>query len=242
MRLLLANPNTSSEATEALLTLARRSASLGTEIVGATGRFGASLMRSPAERAIGVHALLDAVAENADECDAIVVGAFGDYGSAAAATLLGKPVVNLASAAFTTIKWLARPFSIVTLSQAMANDLRKEADANGAGELLVGIYAVERSPTDPEFRDTAVASVGKIEGADLVLPVGPPLAAIFDDIAIASLVPLIDSVACAVRLAEAAAHLNPVPPPVSGVAAGQHHHGLSPALQRVLSRSRPIGR
>ena len=163
MRLLLANPNTSSEATEALLTLARRSASLGTEIVGATGRFGASLMRSPAERAIGVHALLDAVAENADECDAIVVGAFGDYGSAAAATLLGKPVVNLASAAFTTIKWLARPFSIVTLSQAMANDLRKEADANGAGELLVGIYAVERSPTDPEFRDAAVASVGNIE-------------------------------------------------------------------------------
>jgi len=241
MRLLLANPNTSSEATEALLALARRNASPDTEIVGATGRFGARLMRSPAERAIGAHALLDAVAEHEDGCDAVIVGAFGDYSSAAAAALLGKPVVNLAAAAFTSAKWLARPFCIVTLSQAMADDLRQQAELNGAGDLLTGILAVERAPADPEFRNAAVALMGGIEHAELALPVGPPLAAIFDDLAAAAPVPLLDSVACAVRLAEAAARLNPFPPRVSGAGTEQHHPGLSPALQRALA-PRPAGR
>jgi allantoin racemase len=49
MRILLVNPNTSADSTAAFVSLARGAASPGTEIVGATGRFGAKLMRNPAE-------------------------------------------------------------------------------------------------------------------------------------------------------------------------------------------------
>ena len=98
MRLVVVNPNTSESSTEAFVELAEAAASPGTTITGATGPFGVDLMRRPAELAIGVHAMLEAVAARIDDHDAVIIAAFGDYGAEAAADLFRKPVMTIAAA------------------------------------------------------------------------------------------------------------------------------------------------
>ncbi len=69
MRVLLVNGNTSGEVTETLAEVARGAAGPGTEIVQATGAFGAALIGHRAAAAIAQHAVLEAIAENVENVD-----------------------------------------------------------------------------------------------------------------------------------------------------------------------------
>ena len=63
MRLLVANANTTEAITEACAAVARAAAAPGTEIIGATPRFGPSVIATRVENVIAGHALLEALAE-----------------------------------------------------------------------------------------------------------------------------------------------------------------------------------
>lgn len=246
MRILLVNPNTSAETTAALARLARAAAGPDTTIVEATGAFGARLMLSQAEQAIGAHAMLAAAAEHAEGCDAIVVGAFGDYGVAAAAELFDRPAISLADAAFTTLRWLGRPFEIVVLDARLAPALHATAKAHRVEDLLRGVTGVGHAPASAEFAPAAAALVRALDPAvtPCALLVGPPLLAMQESLRAVSRVPLLDPVACAVRLAEAAgraaAHAGSPAAPLAGDAAGAAT-GLSAPLTRALALRRQAG-
>ena len=71
MRILLINPNTTSDVTDIVAGHARRIAGDAVEFVPVTGRFGARYIASRAAAAIAGHAALDAMADHVAGCDAI---------------------------------------------------------------------------------------------------------------------------------------------------------------------------
>ena len=91
---LLVNANTSQLVTDKVTAQARASASPGTEIVAVTGVFGARIIGSRAEHAIGEHSTLALVSQHAKDCAAVVVAVSYDTGLRAARELLPIPVVG----------------------------------------------------------------------------------------------------------------------------------------------------
>jgi Asp/Glu/hydantoin racemase len=240
MRILLVNPNTSGEATAAFVALARAAAGPGTEIVGATGRFGAKLMRTPAEAAIGTHAALEAMAENMEGCDAVIVAAFGDYGASAGRSLLGVPVLGIADAAFAALRLAGTRFAILTVNGGVAPLIAKAAADAGLGERLTGVGFPDCAPDAAKYADAVVGAAKALMAAGgpaAILAAGPPLAPLIPHLRETIGVPIVEGVSCAVVLAEALARLDFASPaacndPVDTSA----FSGLSPKLAAALAR------
>jgi allantoin racemase len=240
MRILLVNPNISAESTSAFVSLARGAAGPGTEIVGATGRFGAKLMRNPAETAIGVHAALEAIAENVEGCDAVIVAAFGDYGVSAGRSLFDVPVIGIADAAFTALRLAGTRFAILTVNAAVAPLIGEAAAEAGLGEQMTGIVFPSEAPSSARYAvaaaETAKALVAK-DKPDASLAAGPPLAPLVTMLREAAGVPIVEGVSCAVTFAEAMVRLGFKPSGAPGEAGDlSAFSGLSAKLMARLAR------
>src|SRR5512137_1045322 len=98
MRILVVNANTSAIVTEKVAVEARASASPGTEIVAVTGTFGARVIGSRSEHAIGEHSTIALVACHGADCDAVVIAVSYDTGLRGARELLPIPVVGMTEA------------------------------------------------------------------------------------------------------------------------------------------------
>jgi Asp/Glu/hydantoin racemase len=240
MRILLVNPNTSAEATAAFVALARGAAGAGTEIVGATGRFGAKLMRNAAETAIGVHAALEAIAENVEGCDAVIVAAFGDYGVTAGRGLFDVPVIGIADAAFAALRLAGTRFAILTVNAAVAPLIAKAATDAGLGERMTSIVFPAAAPGSAQYAaavaETAKGIVAK-DQPEAILAAGPPLAPLVPMLRETAGVPVIEGVSCAVTLAEAMVKLGFRARDASGGTGDiSVFSGLSPKLSAALAR------
>ncbi|MGH7006241.1 MAG: aspartate/glutamate racemase family protein, partial [Alphaproteobacteria bacterium] len=210
-----------------------------TEIVGATGRFGARLMRSPAETAIGTHAALDAIADNVAGCDAIIIAAFGDYGVTAARALFEVPVVGIADAAFAALRLAGTRFAILTVAHPVVAALTRAVADAGLTNQLTGVHVPTVQPGDAKYGAGAAQTLRALverDRPDAVLAVGPPLAEVMPALREAGAVPILEGVACAVVLAEAMVKLGlrGSAPGASGSAS--NYAGLSPALSTALAR------
>jgi Asp/Glu/hydantoin racemase len=206
MRLLLVNPNISIASTEAFLALAGAAASPATSITGVAGRFGVDLMSRPAELAIGIHAMLDVVADRIDEHDALIIAAFGDYGADAAASLFRKPIMTLADAAFAAVRLSRCRYSILAPAPGFETLMAALPPHYGAAETLIAVRSVNAKPADAGYADAvdrALEETVAADAPDAVLMVGPPLAPHVARLRDAFPVQLIEGVSCAVRLTEA---------------------------------------
>ena len=243
MRLLLVNPNTSVESTEAFAGLARRAATPGTEIVAVTGGFGARLMRSSAETTIGAHAALAAIAEHVEGCDAVIVAAFGDYGVTPARDLFPVPVMGIADAAFTVLDLVGRRFAIVTVGRPMVEPIRRQVGEWGLGDRLTGVHVAEPVPDRGAYAEAAsrvAAECLASERPESLLLVGPPLAAIHDELSQRLPVPALEGVSCAVKLVEALVGLGvrwPAAPPAAG--SDREIPGVAARLADAIRRRYP---
>src|SRR5262245_46291077 len=104
MRLLFLNPNTSAELTDLGVALASRVARPETEIVPATGQFGARYIGTRATAAIAAHAALDAFARCQPAPDVVLLACFGDPGLLALRELAPVPVVGMAEPNFPSLR------------------------------------------------------------------------------------------------------------------------------------------
>lgn len=244
MRLLLINPNTAPEITARVLAVARPLVPPGTELVGATGRFGARYISSRTAAAIAGHAALDALTEHGAGCDAVLLACFGDYGLDAMKELAPVPVVGMAEAALHAACLLGRRFAIVTGGERWRPVLAELVAACGLATRLAGVRTV--SPTGAEIaRDPAGARASLAaaccdcvteDGADVVVLGGGGLAGLADGLAGAVPVPVLCSVAAGVRAAVSLAQ-SAVPKPRAGTYAPPEpvdSTGLSPALARAM--------
>ena len=213
MRTILAiNPNTSAPIT-ALLEQHLRAAAPQANWRMATGRFGARYIASEASFAIASHAALEAWANHAEGCDAVLLACFGDPGLFALRELSPVPVAGLAQAAMQAAAREAPRFSIVTGGTRWKPMLERLALALGFGAALASVRTIAltggQAAADP---DAAIASLAEAcakakreDGAGAVILGGAGFAGLAERVARIAGYPVIDSVIAGARAAEALA-------------------------------------
>jgi allantoin racemase len=227
MRLLLINPNTSAEITDIIVSAARAVAAPGTDIMGATGRFGAHYIVSRAGAAIAAHATLDAYAEHVDNHDVVGLSCFGDPGLSGLRELATQPVIGMAEAACLEAAEGGRRFAIVTGGERWAEMLEEFVAALGLADQLAIVTTL--APTggdiarDPDsaldMLSAAAQSCVDQHGADVVVLGGAGLAGLSSRIQNRVDRPLIDSVTALVRAAERLGRARPTKPTTGPYAA-----------------------
>ncbi len=241
MRLLVANANTTEAITEACAEAARAAAAPGTEIVAATPRFGPAVISSRVENVIAAHALLELLAEHAGTVDAVLLAVSHDTALDAARQLMPCPVVGMTEAACLTACMLGGRFGIVTFGGV--ESYRELIARYGLSERLADIVGVNATPpeavADPDSVGTKVLVAAKAlaaEGANGVVLAGAALAGFDNRLQAASPVPLLDGMACGVRMAEMMVALR-LPKVQAGSYAplkGRGGVGISSALAALL--------
>ena len=241
MRILVANANTTEAITERCADAARAAVGAGVEIIAATPRFGPAVISSRAENVVAGHALLELLAAHAGQVDAILLAVSHDTALEAARQLMPCPVVGMTEAACLTACMLGNRFGLVTFGHT--ESYRQLVERHGLSSRLSGLVGVDFTPqralSDPEAAVRAVAegiAALAAGGADSVVLGGAALAGMEPALRAASPVPLLDGIACAVRMAEVLVALAP-PKPRHGPMApvrGRDSVGLSPALATLL--------
>ena len=217
MRILLINPNTTTEVTELLHAAGSRVASAGTELVAMTAGRGVPYIATRAEAQIGGAIALEMLAEAGDGFDAAIIAAFGDPGLFAARELFSFPVVGLAEAAMLTACMVGQRFSIVTFSPTLAPWYNEcvamhwlEARCAGIRVLDESFQSISNVQAEKEEALVRLANVAvEQDHADVVILSGAPLAGLADKVRDRIPVPVIDPIAAAVRQAETLAVLKP---------------------------------
>jgi allantoin racemase len=217
VRILLLNPNTTTEVTDLLYAAGSRAASPGTELVAMTARRGVPYIASRAEAQIGGAIALEMLAEAGAGFDAAVIAAFGDPGLFGARELFSFPVVGLAEAAMLTACMVGQRFSIVTFSRTLSPWYWECVAMHGLDSRCAGIRALGESfqsisDVQSEKEDALVRLANLAvdeDGADVVILSGAPLAGLAEKVKSRISVPVIDPIAAAVRQAETLAVLKP---------------------------------
>jgi allantoin racemase len=240
-RILVANANTTEAITQLCAAAARAAAAPGTEIVPATPRFGPAVISSRAENVIAGHALLELLAEHAGQVQAVVLAVSHDTALEAARQLMPCPVVGMTEAACLTACMVGARFGLLTLGGV--ETYRELIGRHGLSARLSDLEGVDATPqdavADPVWVEAMVLEgIAKLAagGADAVVLGGAALAGMAARLGLRASVPLLDGIACAVKMAEALVALG-LPKASAGSLAplkGRDSSGLSPALAALL--------
>lgn len=241
MRLLVANANTTEAITQICAEAARAAAAPGTEIIPATPRFGPEVISTRAENIIAGHALLALLAEYAGQVDAVLLAVSHDTALEAARQLMPVPVVGMTEAACFTACLVGGRFGLVTFGGV--ETYRERIAQHGLAGRLASLIGVDATPQE-SVRDPAgvqrkvMDGIARAvaEGAESVILGGAALAGYAARMQEDAAVPLLDGMACGVKLAEMLVALK-LPKPVSGSFAaprGRNSIGLSAQLAAML--------
>ena len=244
MKILIANPNTSTGVTDRLVASAKLVASPGTELLPMTAPRGVPYIATRAEAAIGAAAALEMLAERRGEIDAAIVAAFGDPGLGGARELFDFPVVGMAEAAMLVACTLGRSFAIVSFSRSLEPWFAEIVAWHGLSGRCAAIRTLDetfRSIEDVQEEkesvlvDLALRTVTN-DAADVVILAGAPLAGLANKIRDRVPVPLVDGIQAATVMAEGLVRLAP-----RKATAGTFRRpgpkdskGLAPALANVI--------
>lgn len=244
MRLLVVNANTSEIVTEKVAAQARASASPGTEVVAVTGTFGARVIGTRTEQAIGEHSTVALVAEHAPGCDAVVIAVSYDTGLRAARELLAVPVVGMTEAGLLTACMLGGRIGIVTFGRRVRPLYDELVAGYGLASRVAGWRTLESTAAyqrgahdalDDELVRTANDLVER-DGAETVLLTGAVMAGVPARLQARVPVPLVDGIDCAVRQAELLVRLHKPKPRTGSYAAPAPREliGVDAAIARAL--------
>jgi allantoin racemase len=240
VRILVANANTTEAITEACVAVARRAAALGTVIVGATPSFGPAVISTRVENAIAAHALLETLAEHAGRVDAVVLAVSHDTALEAARQVMPCPVIGMTEAACLTACLLGGRFGVLTLGQVQPYEelVARHGLTARCGEVRGVAISPQAALEDPTGTATKVleAAAAMAARCDSVVLAGAALAGMDAVLQPKAALPLLDGVACAVKMAEMLVALGLPKPQAGSYAAPQARaaSGLSEALTALL--------
>jgi allantoin racemase len=210
MRILVINPNTSEEMTRDIGEEARRYARGDTEIEVTCPSWGPRSIEGHYEEEVAAVATLEVVRERAADFDAVVIACYGDPALYAAREISPVPVVGIAEASMLMACTIAHAFSIVTVLPRVEPLLKDTVRRNGLEARCASIRTTpltvldcERDPSaaQREIVQAAKAAVAE-DGAEAIClgcaGMGPLDKAVEAEVG----VPVLDGVACAVKLAE----------------------------------------
>jgi len=248
MRLLIINSNTSERVTDMVATAARGLASPTTDLVFATGSFGASVIASRTENAIAGHATVDLVAQHAHDCDGVLVAVSYDSGLRAARELLGLPVLGLTEASLLAALTLGTRVGLVVWGRGAISLYLEIIDSYGLGSRICGARKLDIDVPTGETAENEMneailrASNDLIErdNAEVIVLVGAVLSGRSYQLQDRLPVPVLDGVRCAVPMLEAMVRIG-AKAPVCGsysIPAGRETEGLSENLKSKLAQTR----
>jgi allantoin racemase len=208
MRLLLLNANTSAGVTAMCVSAAQQAVRPGTEVVGATARFGAAIIQNRAQNIVGGHALLELLAEHQQCADAALIAVSYDTALAAARESVRFPVIGMTEAGLLTARLLGERIGMVTFGTPEL--YRELAEAYGVGHKLAAIRVLDVEPAKaysypasilPALRARCQALIAE-DGADVVVLCGAALAGMSRQLGDVD-APVIDGITAGARLCEA---------------------------------------
>ncbi len=238
MRLLVVNSNTTPAVTERIAGEARRAAAAGTEVTAVSAPFGLPLIVTASDALVAGTATLAALGAARGSYDAAIIACFGDPGLEAAKERVGVPVLGISEAAFHAAAMLGRRFGVVCFTRALVpmyedclarRGLAARCSGFRSGPAFSGdpgTVAEDRAAMVLELIEEAV----RLDGADVVIVAGGPLAGLARSLAPHTAVPLIDGVTAAVALAEALVRFAPTVPRCAGGVST----GLAPGLSALF--------
>lgn len=256
MKLLVINPNISTDVTALIDAEARRSAGTGTELVVRTAGHGVEYIETRFESLIAAGAVAEIIAEYcaaaeegddpaADRIDGVVVAAFGDPGMPALKELTDVPVIGITEAALCAAALQGQRFSIIAISDRITAWYRDCVEHFGLGSRLASIRSINQSlkgigTVQQDFKETLLALSRQAvaeDGADVVILAGAPLAGLARELDGQIPVPVVDGISAGIRMAEAVVALQSgfhrqgafAPPPV------KRRQGLSENLDAALA-------
>lgn len=200
MRLLCINPNTDAAVTARVAAAIRGFLPARTEVIEATGRFGAPYIASRASFAIGGHSALDALARHAERpLDAVLLACFGDPALQALRELSAVPVIGMAEASCFAAAAQEGGFSIVTGGHAWQPMLAEFVAGVGLSDRLVSIRTTTLTGGEIGRAPEAAALIEEItacqrDGAARVILAGAGLAGLAAGLRRLSPVPIVDCV------------------------------------------------
>ena len=217
MKILVANPNTSTGVTDRLVASGKLVASPGTELLPMTASHGVPYIATRAEAAIGAAAALEMLAERRSGIDAAIVAAFGDPGLGGARELFDFPVVGMAEAAMLVACTLGRSFAIVSFSRSLEPWFAEIVAWHGMSGRCAAIRTLDEGfrsiDAVQEEKEAVLVELAqrtvKDDAADVVILAGAPLAGLANKIRDRVPVPLVDGIQAAVVMAEGLVRLKP---------------------------------
>ena len=242
-KLLVLNPNTSSEVTRRFLTEARREAGARAEIAGVTGSFGARIVSRRAENVIAGFSALDLLARHAGSFDAVILAISYDTALDALREISPIPVIGMTSAAVAAAATAAAGGGVGmivfgTASRPLYEDLVR---SGAVGDAVCAMQAIDVGDPDNYLTPGALdeRTFAQIElmaarpDVKSIVLCGAAITGMAARLAARSPLPLFDGAGPSVRAALAT--LSPTAPRPAPVPAFSASVGLSPELEGLLA-------
>ncbi len=217
MKLLIINPNTTTSMTARIAAAARAVAHGTTEVIATNPAGGPASIEGYFDEAFSVPGLLEEIAKGeAAGADAHIIACFDDTGLEAARCLARAPVIGIGEAAFHMAPLVAHRFSVITtLSRSIAaietNLLKYGLDRRCARVRAaeVPVLALEDPGSGARAQINAeITAALRDDRCDAIVLGCAGMADLARSLSVQHGVPVLDGVACAVKLAEGLAALS----------------------------------
>jgi allantoin racemase len=218
MRILVINPNTTQAMTDEIGHVAVAAAGPGTEIDTVQPEAGPRSIEGQADEVLAGYHTLDVVASTRGRYDAYVIACYGDPALAACREVSSVPVIGIAEASFHMASLVAYKWSIVTVLPRVKPMLEELVHRNGMEMRCASIRCTPLTVLEIEedlertkrmMVDEARSAIAE-DGAEAILLGCAGLGPLDKWMQQQLDVPVLDGVACAVKLAE-----------------GLHHYGIT---------------
>jgi len=210
MRILVINPNTSEGMTRDIHEEAARYARSGTEIETTSPAWGPRSIEGHYDDIVAAAATLEVVRQRSDDFDGVVIACFGDPGLFAAREISRVPVVGIAEASMLMACTVAHRFSVVTVLPRVKPWIEDTVRLHGLEARCASVrttpLTVQDCERNPVAAEREIVRAGRLaieeDGAEAIClgcaGMGPLDKAVEAELR----VPVLDGVACAVKLLE----------------------------------------
>jgi allantoin racemase len=209
MRILVINPNTTASMTHKIAMAAAAVASGGTEIIAVNPNFGPPSIEGYYDEAFSVPGLIDEMRKTPD-VDAHVIACFDDTGLDAARCITDAPVIGIGEAAFHMAALVAGRFSVVTTLScsvaAIEHNLTRYGLASRCGKVRasdVPVLDLEMAGSGARERiSDEIRLALRDDRAEAIVLGCAGMTDLTSSLSDEHGVPVLDGVACAIKLAE----------------------------------------